>query len=422
MLDLSLLRIMKHREEYFRIRGRVPKEALDPQTNALLNDFGVYFKRLPEAEHVDMETFLPIFRAQHPTMNDEQIRAFEGIIKRIAEDVTPEERSGIMLSMLELRLGTDLANVLHRWDEGDVPNIHAELRSIADDFERDADVKVLDYIKVDLDTLLDESSDSNGLTWRLDCLNTSMRNLRGGDFGIIAGRPDKGKTTFLASEVTHMAGQLPPDRNVVWLNNEGKGERIYMRLIQAALGETVGGIRQMRDAGASIKDMYAKIVGDVHRIRIVDIHGLDTYAVENILRANNAGVVIYDMIDKIRGFGDAARTDLGLEMMYDWARELGVKHDMIGLATSQISNEGDGMQFPTLGMLKDSKTGKQGACDFQLMIGASNDPNLAGLRYLSLPKNKLRREGEAGDPRATVNFKPQIARFDDVPVLMDEDD
>ena len=78
------------------------------------------------------------------------------------------------------------------------------------------------------------------------------------------------------------------------------------------------------------------------------------------------------------------------------------------------------MQFPTLGMLKDSKTGKQGACDFQLMIGASNDPNLSGLRYLSLPKNKLRREGTPGDPRATVNFKPQVARFDDVPITMED--
>ena len=80
------------------------------------------------------------------------------------------------------------------------------------------------------------------------------------------------------------------------------------------------------------------------------------------------------------------------------------------------------MQFPTLGMLKDSKTGKQGACDFQLMIGASNDPNLAGVRYIGLPKNKLRREGARGDPRATVNFRPQIARFDDIPIDPETED
>jgi len=420
MLDLSLLRILKYRDDYYRIRGRVPKAALDPQTLALITDFGVYFERMPEADVIDMEAFLPVFRSQHPKLADDQARAYEGIINKIEQDVTPEERSGIMLSMLELRLGTDLANALHQWDQGDLPNIHAKIREIANDFEKDADVKVLDYIQIDIDSLLDQRAVDNGVSFRLECLNECMRALRGGDFGIWAGRPDRGKTTLLASEVTFMAPQLPADRCVLWLNNEGKGEVIYLRLIQAALGMTLTEITDLRNSGTNILDLYSEVVGDPHRIRIVDIHGLDTYAVENLIRANNPGIVVYDMIDKIRGFGDAARTDLGLELMYDWARELGVKYDIIGMATSQISNEGDGLQFPTLGMLKDSKTGKQGACDYQLMIGSSNDPNLAGLRYVSLPKNKLRRDGAAGDPRATVNFKPQIARYDDVPVALGE--
>lgn len=420
MIDLSLLRIMKYRDAYFRIKSRVPNEALDPQTVALLDDFGVYFKRLPDASVIDTAAFLPIFRAQHPKLNTDQSRAYEGIIASLAQDVDEAERSAIMLGMLELRMGTDLANVLHKWDSGDVPNIHEAIRSISDSFEKDADVKVLDYIQVDIDSLLDQRADDNGISPRLECLQQCMRDLRGGDFGIIGGRPDKGKTTFIASEITYMAPQLPADKTVLWLNNEGKGETIYLRLIQAALGMKLSEITALRDSGGSVSEAYAAVVGDLHRIRIVDIHGLDTYAVENLIRANNPGIVVYDMIDKIRGFGEAARTDLGLEMMYDWARELGVKYDLIGLATSQISNEGDGLQFPTLGMLKDSKTGKQGACDFMIMVGASNDPNLAGLRYIGMPKNKLRREGAAGDPRATVNFKPEIARYDDVPVALGE--
>ena len=423
MIDLSLLRIMKHRDEYFKIKSRVPKAALDPQTNALLTDFGVFFNRMPEAEVIDMTDFMPIFRALHPKLSQEQQASYNAIMERLRPNVDKDTHAGIMQSMLELRLGTELANVLSKWDEGEVPNIHAAISDISSSYERDADIKVLDYIKIDIDSLLDSRHEDKGITWRLECLNKAMRNLLPGDFGIIAGRPDKGKTTFIASEVSHMAPQLPTGQNVVWLNNEGKGESIYLRLIQASLGLTMSEMRGVRERGERLVDMYAEIVGNENRIRIVDIHGLDTYAVENIVRANDTGILIYDMIDKIRGFGDAARTDLGLEAMYDWARELGVKHDIIGMATSQISNEGDGLQYPTLGMLKDSKTGKQGACDFQLMIGASNDPNLSGQRYLGLPKNKLRREGEAGDPRTAVNFLPQIARFSDVPVMMmDESD
>ena len=99
-----------------------------------------------------------------------------------------------------------------------------------------------------------------------------------------------------------------------------------------------------------------------------------------------------------------------------------MKHGVIGLATSQISNEGDGLQFPSLGMLKDSKTGKQGACDFMLMIGASNDPNLLGVRYLGMPKNKLRVEGAAGDPRAQVNYAPERVRYTDIAICMEAED
>jgi len=415
MLDLSLLRILKHKGDLYRIRGRVPKAAIDPQTHMLLNDFDKYFQKFPEHDVVKISTFLPVFRSLHTSMPDEERNAYEGILKNVAKDVPEDEKAGVMSSLLELRLGTDLANLIAEWDAGDTANLHAALRDVSNNYERDADIKSLDYLRPDLDMLLKEAEETNGLQWRLGCLRESMRALRGGDFGIIAGRPDKGKTTFLASELTHLAGQLPEGRNAVWLNNEGKGERIYLRLIQAALGMTLSEIRAFRENNDVI-EAYEKIVGDRHKIRIVDIHGKDTYAVENIIRANNAGLVVYDMIDKISGFGNEARTDLVLERMYDWGRDLAVNYDCVGLATSQISNEGDGLQFPTLGMLKDSKTGKQGACDFQLMIGASNEPSLQGYRYIGLPKNKLRREDAPGDPRATVNFKPQIARFDDVPI------
>jgi len=152
---------------------------------------------------------------------------------------------------------------------------------------------------------------------------------------------------------------------------------------------------------------------------VVNIHGRDAFTVEQIIDRNNAAVVVYDMIDHIRGFGDMPRTDLQLEEMYKWARVVSVEHEVIGLATSQISNEGDGLLYPTLGMLKDSKTGKQGACDFMLMIGASNDPGMQGVRYMGMPKNKLRRPGGPADPRATVNYDPQRVRYTDIPIAME---
>jgi replicative DNA helicase len=421
MIDLNLLRLLKFKPEFYRIRGRIPEAAMDPQTNALLKDFAKYFEMFPDHDRVDHATFVPVFRARHPSLSAESRSAYETIIQNVMDhDVPAGTKEGILVSLLELRMGTELATLLTQYDAGDLPNIQAALSKVLDDFKSDAGIKSQDYLRDDIYDLLAEEQDDSGLRWRLDCLNQSIRGLRPGDFGIIAGRPDKGKTTFIASELTCLAAQLPPEQCALWLNNEGPGKRIIPRLYQAALGAVQSELIKGMQRG-TLKDEYVKIMGAIDRIRIVDVHGMDNYTVEGIIEKNRPGIVVYDMIDKIRGFGDAARTDLALEKMYDWGRDIAVKYEMAGLATSQISNEGDGLQFPTLGMLKDSKTGKQGACDFQLMIGASNDPGLAAVRYIGMPKNKLRREGQPSDPRATVQYSPQRARYEDIPFTASEE-
>jgi len=419
MIDLALLQMLRFKEDFLRVQGRIPDASLDPQTLALITDFGKYFNKFPEHDAVDMVTFLPMFHSWHPTLSTDQFAAYEAIIQNVQKELPDGTREGVLDTLLELRLGTDLASLLARYDAGELPDINGALQRALEEFKADASGATVDYVEDDISDLLKEEIDNSGLHWRLQCLNESMRGLRPGDFGIVAARPDKGKTTFIASEVTYLASQLDAGKCVLWLNNEGPGKRIIPRLYQSALGATIPELAAL-DGGGLLGRAYEKAMCGTDRIRVVNIHGRDAFTVEQIIERNNPGVVIYDMIDHIRGFGDMPRTDLQLEEMYKWARIVSVNHEVIGLATSQISNEGDGLQYPTLGMLKDSKTGKQGACDFMLMIGASNDPGMAGVRYLGLPKNKLRRPGSAGDPRAVVNYDPQIVRYSDLPTTVED--
>ena len=420
MIDLKLLQILKHRDEYRKVIGRVPTESMEATTVSLLKDFGKYFERFPTHEVVNLQTFAPLFSSWHPKLSTEQKHAYANILKRVKTDVPEDEASVVLHSLLELRLSADMANLLMDYEEGNVANIHAELDEIVTTFQRDARIKGLDFVRVSVDEMLNQEINEEGLNWRLQCLNDSMRGLRPGDFGIVAGRPDKGKTTFLASEVTYLASQT--DRPIIWLNNEGPGNRIYTRLWQAATGLPLSNLIDLHRQGKMLTEYEAAVKGDQWKIRVFDIHGMDTYAVERIIEQHNPALVIYDMIDNVRGFGDAARTDLALEKMYQWAREICVKYECAGIATSQISADGANMQFPSDHMLKDSKTGKQGACDFILMIGAVDDPGYAKARFIGLPKNKLRREGSPGDPRAVVSYKPEIARYEDLPEIGDVDD
>ena len=68
------------------------------------------------------------------------------------------------------------------------------------------------FVTHDLEELCNDSIKQPGLRWRLQTLNRMLGSLRKGDFGFIFARPETGKTTFLASEITHFANQLY-DRN-----------------------------------------------------------------------------------------------------------------------------------------------------------------------------------------------------------------
>lgn len=93
---------------------------------------------------------------------------------------------------------------------------------------------------------------------------------------------------------------------------------------------------------------------------------------------------------------------------------MGVKHDCATIATSQLSADADGVSYPTLPQLKDSKTGKQGACDVIITIGKLNDPVLENSRYIGTTKNKKVKTGQKSSPMQEVVFDGQRGRYVEV--------
>lgn len=330
-----------------------------------------------------------------------------------ASDVDDSTREGIVRVLMENRYANVAAQALIDYRAGKEVDLLALGQLHLNDLK--LALKTVDniggFIDTDIGDILTRMNDvKHGFKWRLDPLRRCMRPLQYGDFGIVAGRPDKGKTSFLASELTYLAPQLPEGRPILWLNNEGPGERIYPRLYQAALGITYTELVQHFQSG-KLQQMYADVIGDPFRIRVKDVHGFNIGQIERVIEEQEPGIVVYDMIDNIKGFGDAARTDLMLEKMYQHCREFSVLYEHVGIATSQISNDGDGLLYPLMHMLKDSKTGKQGACDFQIMLGASNDPMMQSIRGIGIVKNKLMIPGQPKDPREEVQFNEATSRY-----------
>ena len=436
-LDITALRLLKYRERYDRLRRSVPKSALQPLTAELLDDFGVFFREFPEAKRVDHGPFLTWFRGfRHPNMKDESFGLYQAIIEKSMDDVSVDLEAGLMERLIAADTAAKVTSLLEKWNNGDELDLYKELRNSVENFEKQVDRKVKNPQVLDpIEDLLKAEENDTGLHWRLPCLNRHIKPLRGGDFVIVAARPDKGKTTFCASELTHMAAQLDEvypgeNRSVLWFNNEGPGKKIVMRNFQAALNATTEDLVKLSNEPADkgfekyktkVRQEYARALGGrPGALRVFDIHDLWNHEVEDIMKAHNPGVVLFDMVDNIKFGGETnnngQRTDQLLEAMYQWARLMGVKHDCAVIATSQISADGDGASYPTLPQLKDSKTGKQGAADVIITLGALNDPVLENSRYIGTTKNKLVRTGKRGSPAQEVFFDSQRGRYKEAEV------
>lgn len=425
-IDLTLLRVLKHRDKYERYSRVVPSDLIEPTTRAILKDYGMFFNENPNVASANTADFIPWFMLAHPKLKDEPKALLTVTLKAAGQDVPPELEAGILTRLSALRQAQEMTHLLEQWNNGEDVNLTARLRELADRQPVGGDA--IPYSRPNMASLLQDEENDWGFKWRLGCLNSSMRSLRPGDFGILAARVDQGKTTMLASELTHFAPQVDalfPDQNrsIIILNNEGVGARIVQRLYQAALGMTIPQMVELSKAG-TLEKAYLDAIGGRYVIEVLDVHDRPLSYLEDLVAKLNPAVVVTDMLDVCPFDGTAInggqRTDQILEAAYQRGRLWAVKYDCAHIATSQLSADAAGELYPGLDKLANSRTGKAGAADFIISMGSSNDPLMSKSRWISLPKNKLARAGNAKDPRCEVTFWGDRARVENQSILEED--
>lgn len=428
-LDLTALRMFKKREPYERLFRSVPERALDIRTLTILRLYGRYFSEHDQVQVIKGKPFSLWFKLVNPKLTDSEVTIYDGYFQQIDEDNEPAIERGIMERLVAADSAAKIADTLEKWNEGGDFDLLTALSRHQQEFEAAVNRKATsDQELTPIEDILAAEEDEVGFKFRLNVVNAAVKPMRGGDFLIFAARPDAGKTTAISSEVTHMAPQVDviypgEDRSIIWLCNEGPAKQIVYRNFQSATGYTdeqmfkLAKVSHPKYGNQLRADYVAALGGRPGVLRVFAIHDKWSHDIEDILRRYRPALVVFDMIDNVKFGGELAnmgtRTDQVLEAMYQWARTLGVKYDTAVIATSQISAEGEGNIWPAQSMLKDSKTGKQGAADVIMMMGRSLDPNLDGSRYISTPKNKRKRTGVPSYLRAKVIFDPDHARLRD---------
>lgn len=416
-LDSTILKLLKHRDKYDLYRAAVPLDILAPHTKIILGDYGEFFKE-SAATSANVDAFLPWFLLKHPKLKEEPKALLTGIIKAAAADVPADVERGILNRLEDARQAAALTAVLEKYNAGEEVSVIRTVQQLAESVPIDR--AELPKVRGTIEQAMYESEQDWGFHWRLDCLNQSMRPLMPGDFMIAAARVDQGKTTWYASEVSYMASQVDKlfpgqDRPIVILNNESLGIRVKTRVVQATLGMSMEEMVKHRQAGHDVYAEAMKMWGGRNLLEVYDVHDRPLSFLENIIRRRNPALVVVDMLDNVQFDGvvgnGGQRTDQILEAAYQRARIWGVKYDCAVIAMSQLSATAAGVLYPGLHELANSRTGKAGAADAVLMIGHSDDPLLRNSRWISLPKNKLQRQGGAKDPRTEVPFDGLRARF-----------
>lgn len=265
-----------------------------------------------------------------------------------------------------------------------------------------------EFVTDDLEVLHHDTFQIPGLRWRLGTLNRMLGSLRRGDFGFIFARPETGKTTFLASEISYFAEQTR--QPVLWFNNEEQGSKVQLRCYQAALGLT---LTELFSNIHRNRQSYVERIGG--RVKIYDSANISKTDVVRLCEEYKPSLVVFDQIDKIKGF-DGDREDLRLGSIYQWAREIAKSYCPV-IGVTQADGSGEGKKWLTMENVANAKTAKQAEADWILGIGATHDDGFEYVRHLHLSKNKLSGD-EDTDPtlrhgKMDVLIKPDIARYED---------
>lgn len=357
-----------------------------------------------------------LYFATRPRDRDLAIKVFEQLENNSepSEATVQELVRSIVVGKLLREVSLDAYDVAE--GRGDLSKLLDKFAALsgshADDGRAVDDGDADDFVSDDLEQLVDEAFKKPGLRWRLNTLNRMLGSLRKGDFGFIFARPETGKTTFLASEVTFMAEQLADEAGpILWLSNEEVGTKVMLRCYQGCLGITLTDL--FRDLPKAKAAFYEKTK---RKIKMVDSAGISKTQVDRLCKQYKPSLIVIDQIDKIKGF-DNDREDLRLGTIYQWARELAKVYAPI-IGVCQADGTAENQRWLTMAHVANAKTAKQAEADFILGIGKINEPGYDTIRYLHASKNKLFGDSDS-DPqvrhgRLECLLNPEIARYQDI--------
>ena len=354
---------------------------------------GEFYKVFPGVTSITWEPFSSyLFATYAMRLTADKISIIRNIIKKMETFAPTLAYDEVIKTLIEMDYVAQIADECGKVRDGssNIEAINSLTVEALRNVERYVDKEEM-FVIPDIGVIVDRIV-STGYEWRLMALNRSLGLLRTGNFVIVAARVEVGKTTFLASEASYIAPQLPKDRPIVWVNNEEESEAVFFRVVQAALGKTTKELVENKDK--MMAEYITYMGGNAKKVIITKGDTNDVKTLTALFKDVNPGMIIFDTLDKISGFHKEEREDLRLGRIYKWGRECAREYGPV-IAASQLNGNVDALKDPPfIGMdsLRGSKTDKPGEADAIITIGKYQIPSTPEeklLRTINIPKNKL---------------------------------
>lgn len=415
-MDIDLLLAVKNKDNYIRFKPYIQEHVLSKETALIYNTIESYFNAFPSTTVLDWTAFESYFLLYR---NSQIKREAAPIYKAIFEKLKTATSTASLETVVSHYITQDYAHLIAE-KALEVKEGRANLDEVGElvakhDKELGRAINPADlFVTGGVAGVLAEAA-APGFDWRLNELNISCGPLRKGDFVLVAAFVETGKTTFVASEISHMATQIKDQRPVVWINNEERSDKVLLRIQQAALGLS---LKDIQADPVVAQEAYDKMMGMPNRILVLsnDSTLCHVSKLTPLLRDINPALIVFDQLDKVgiapmRDENDASR----LGRLYKWARDLSHEYGPV-IAVSQTDASSEGDQYIRMNQLRGSKVDKPGEADAIITIGKDSDKSRPNARYLHVPKNKL-----FGGPMSDeahrhgyweVSIEPTIARYE----------
>lgn len=405
MIEKALLKALEDREVFLKYHDLVRESSVTRETWTILTDVGQWFET-NSSDSVDWNAFASWFcLVQHPSYKHDTLAVYRAVLEGLEEYKCEDTSESILQALHEREVATNAERIAASIAEGTGEYSMEDLSNSLQDFK-----PVIEEVRTVTDDI-DELSrflTASGLSWRLEELNVSIGPIGKGDLIGVGARPETGKTTFLASEVSWFLTQT--DKDIVWFANEEAGERVRWRIIQAITNRTTEEI--LKDKAGTMK-LYRAAGGE--RIRLIAAPSISFPEIRKTLSNLNPCMVIYDQLRNVRGFERSGTDVERLKALYREARALASEYGP-SIAVHQARGDAEGELYPMQQQLEGTQTEVQGALDVQIMIGRSHDPVYnEDLRGINIVKNKLtggdRSDASKRHAKWEVQIDPDRARY-----------